>query len=140
MYHHKSSSNTESKYHPEVICEHCMNYSACLLFLHNKLICIKTDIYYHAAVWLRHRFAVSEIIVLVRSLLMSESWGSLQRLLLFVDCRPSVPRGCWLSPTCDPLYAMGVCFFMAFRMESLLLCFSQILPFLISRSCSDLID
>lgn len=31
------------KYHPEVICELCMNYDACLLFLHNKLICINWD-------------------------------------------------------------------------------------------------
>lgn len=43
MYNHKSSSSTESEYHPEVICELCMNYDACLLFLHSKLICIKWD-------------------------------------------------------------------------------------------------
>lgn len=29
--------------YPEVICELCMNYDVCLLFLHNKLVCIKWD-------------------------------------------------------------------------------------------------
>lgn len=60
------------------------------------------QIYYHAAVWLRHRFSLSEIKVLVRSLLLSESWGSLQKLLLLVDLSYSVLRGCLLPSTIWP--------------------------------------
>lgn len=43
MYNHKSSVSTAGEHHPEVICELCMNYGTCLLFLHNKLRCIKWD-------------------------------------------------------------------------------------------------
>lgn len=108
MHNHKSSESSLGEHHPEFICELCVNYP-CLLFLHNKLICIKWG-----------KFIIMKVdVVGIHLLCLKSKYWWLHLSLLFKGS-----LCLWTSDlqfqeaACSPmpwihLLVMAVCFFMA---------------------------